>query len=66
MGISLGTIRVGHKYRLKNFGNTTDFLVIEKLSETNYIIKDLTTLDLYEFYDLIQFGKTNDYELEEL
>lgn len=66
MGISLGTIRVGHKYRLKNFGNTTDFLVIEKLSETNYIIKDLTTLDHYEFYDLVQFGKTNDYELEEL
>lgn len=66
MGISFDVIRIGHKYRLKNFGNTTEFQVLEKLSESNYLIKDLTTLDQYEFADLIQFGKTNDYLLEEL
>lgn len=64
--ISTATIRIGRKYRLINNGDQTDFEVLEKLSEGNFLIKDLTSLDVYEFERLVQFGRGRDYVLDEL
>jgi hypothetical protein len=66
MGISIDTVRVGKKYKLTNNSDITEFQVIEKLTETNFLIKDLTSLDIYQFESLVQFGKGNDYCLDEL
>ena len=66
MGISTVTVRVGKKYRLINNGEKTDFQVLEILSDKNFIIKDLTTLDVYEFERLTYLGKGADYLLEEI
>lgn len=66
MGISIDTVRVGKKYKLTNNSDITEFQVIEKLTETNFLIKDLTSLDIYQFERLVQFGKGNDYCLDEL
>jgi len=66
MGISIDTIRVGKKYKLRNNGDVTEFQVIEKITDSVFKIKDLTSLDIYEFSELVKFGRGNDYELEEL
>lgn len=66
MGISLDTVRVGKRYKLINNGDITEFQVLEKLSESNFLIKDLVNLDIYEFDSLVQFGKGRDYELDEI
>jgi hypothetical protein len=66
MGISTISVRVGKKYRLINNGEKTDFQVLEILSDKNFIIKDLTTLDVYEFERLTYLGKGSDYLLEEI
>lgn len=66
MSISLDTIRVGKKYYLVNHGERHEFSVLEKIDSSNYRVKDLNTLELYELDELIRFGKGKDYELYEL
>ncbi len=66
MSISIDTVRIGKKYKLINNHDITEFQVIERLSNSNFLIKDLTSLDVYEFENLVQFGKGSDYSLEEL
>lgn len=66
MGISTDTVRVGKRYTLINNGDKTDFIVLEKLNDKNFLIKDLTSLDVYEFESLIQFGRGRDYSLDEV
>ncbi|MGK7394119.1 MAG: hypothetical protein ACNS62_06085 [Candidatus Cyclobacteriaceae bacterium M3_2C_046] len=66
MPISPDTLRVGKKYRLVNYGHTTEFVVQEVLEENDFRIKDLAILEELNFKDLVKYGKGNDYELEEL
>jgi hypothetical protein len=63
MSISLDTIRVGKRYYLINHGERHEFIVLEKLTNQNFKVKDLYTLEIYELQDLIHLGKGKDYEL---
>jgi len=66
MPISPDTMRVGKKYRLVNFDHETKFEVLEVLEDNDFIIKDIDLLEKQKFKDLIRYGKSNDYELEEI
>ncbi|MDB5256927.1 MAG: hypothetical protein JWM14_1622 [Chitinophagaceae bacterium] len=66
MPISIDVLRVGKKYYLVNHGERFEFSVIEALFDNNFRLKDLSSLEEYQLNDLIQFGKGNDYDLEEL
>ncbi|BDC99331.1 hypothetical protein [Persicobacter psychrovividus] len=66
MGISTINVRLGKKYRLTNFGEKLEFVVMEIFSNTNFLCKDLNTMDQYQFEELVQYGKGADYELEEI
>ncbi len=65
-GISIDVIRLGKRYRLKNFGEQYDFEIMEFLETGNFRLKDLHTLEEYKLNDLILFGKGNDFEIREL
>lgn len=65
-GMSFESLRVGEQYKLINFSETFEFTVKKKLSEKNFILKDIHTLEEYELQDLIKYGKGNDYDLYEL
>ncbi|HEX9651403.1 MAG TPA: hypothetical protein VGA21_12640 [Cyclobacteriaceae bacterium] len=66
MSIALNTIRTGKKYFFRNFGEEIIFQVTRILSDHDFKLKDLNSLETYTFSDLIQFGKGQDYELIEL
>lgn len=66
MSISIDTIRIGKKYYIINYGERHDFIVLDRISESNFLLKDLATLEQYELQEFIQFGKGKDYELFEL
>ena len=59
-------LRVGKSYQIVNFGEKSRFSVLRKLSEENFAVKNLLTLETFELYDLVRFGKGSDYELREL
>jgi succinate dehydrogenase/fumarate reductase flavoprotein subunit len=66
MPIAPNTMRIGKKYRLTNYGHSTEFEVLETLEENNFKVKDLNILEEYEFQDLIRYGVGKDYDLTEL
>jgi hypothetical protein len=64
-GISFDVLRAGKKYRLVNYGETHDFVIEQILSDGDFRVKDLLTLERYKLKDLIKYGKGKDYSLEE-
>lgn len=65
MAISLDNLRVGRKYYMRNYGESFDFEVIEVLLNDDFKIKNVSSLEILLFSDLIKFGIGQDYELEE-
>lgn len=65
-GPSLEVLRVGKKYRLKNFGEIHEFEIEARLGGQDYKVKDLLTLERYRLKELVNYGKGNDFEVEEI
>ena len=66
MSLAFSNMRVGKKYVLTNYGDVSEFEVIETLKRIDFKLKDLHTLELYHLSDLVKFGKGKDYSLWEL
>ena len=64
--MSFDNMRVGKSYFLMNLGDKTSFTILATSGEKDYKIKDLLTLEIYQFGDLIQYGIGEDFELYEL
>jgi hypothetical protein len=64
--MSVDNLRVGKSYFIRNYGETTSFLVLETSGQEDFKIKDLLSLELYSFNELIRFGKGEDFELYEI
>ncbi|CAN5277991.1 hypothetical protein BH09BAC3_BH09BAC3_21810 [soil metagenome] len=65
-GLSFDVLRVGKKYRLVNYGDKYEFEVERILSNGDFAVKDLTTLERYKLKDTFKFGKGKDFELRDL
>lgn len=65
-GLSFDVLRVGKKYRLKNFGDVYDFEIERILVNGDFKVKDLTTLERYLLKDTVKFGIGKDFEIREL
>lgn len=65
-GLSFGALRTGKKYFLINFGDRYEFQIENILTNGDFKVKDLHTLERYTIKDLIKFGKGKDFEIREL
>lgn len=65
-GIAFSSMRVGKKYQLINYGEKSQFLLVEVLSRNDFRLKDVYSLEEYRMSDLIKYGKGEDFELREL
>jgi hypothetical protein len=63
-GLSFDVLRTGKKYRLINFGEQYEFIIENILSNGDFRVKDLLTLERYNLKDLIRYGKGKDFLLE--
>jgi len=64
--MSIDNMRVGKNYFIQNHGEKTSFSVLETAGVNDFIVKDLLTLETYQFGQLIQYGIGEDFELYEL
>ena len=64
-GLAFSSMRVGKRYRLINFGEQSEFELME-VESNDFRLKDLHTLESYFISDLIKFGKGEDFELREM
>lgn len=64
--MSLDNMRIGKNYFLRNHGEKTSFSVLETSGGNDFKIKDLLTLEIYQFGELLRYGIGDDFELYEL
>jgi len=65
-GLSFDVLRNGKKYRLINHGERNDFVIEHILTNGDFKVKDLHTLERYHLKDLIKFGRGKDFEILEI
>ncbi len=65
-GMAFSSMRVGKKYRLINYGEQSEFTLMEVIGRNDYRLKDLSSMENYLMSDLIRFGKGEDFELREI
>jgi hypothetical protein len=65
-GLSFDVLRVGKKYRLVNLDDTYEFEIERILSNGDFKVKDLHTLERYLLKDTVKFGRGKDFEIREL
>lgn len=65
-GLAFSSMRVGKKYRLTNYGEKNDFILMEVVGRNDYRLKDLFSMEDYLMSDLIQYGRGGDFELREI
>ena len=63
--MSFDNLRVGKHYRLSNYGEVSEFEVLEVLEE-DFLVKDLLSLDTYRLSKLVEYGTSDDFDIEEL
>jgi hypothetical protein len=66
MPLSIDNLRKGKKYKMINYGDEMHFQVLDIPGESEYLVKDLLTLEKYFLHDLLKYGKGKDFDLEEL
>lgn len=66
MAKSFNNLRVGKTFRLVNYGETSEFQILEILADGNCKLKDIHTLENYELQDLVRYGMGEDFDVSEL
>lgn len=64
--LSVSNLRKNHKYFLENYGEKSYFVVLEILSEDNYLVQSLDSLEKLEFQNLVAYGLSSNYQLHEI
>lgn len=65
-GLSFDVLRVGKKYRLINYEERYEFEIERILSNGDFKVKDLHTLERFHLKDTIKYGKGKDFEIREI
>jgi len=65
MSIAFNNIRIHKEYVLTNFGERYEFMVMEIISDQEFLLKDIHTLDIYLMSDLLSSGRGKDYSIWE-
>lgn len=63
---SFNTLRTGKRYRLVNFGEISEFEIIEILNDDDCVVRSLDTLEKYQLSELIRYGKGEDFDFDEI
>lgn len=64
-GIAYSSLRAGKRYRLTNHGETFDFTITD-ISSSDFTLKDIHTLEIYQMSDLTRYGKGADFSIWEI
>lgn len=66
MAKSFNNLRVGKTFKLVNFSESFEFEVLEIMGDGDCKLKDIHTLESYSLFDLIRYGKGEDFDISEL
>ncbi|MEO9485545.1 MAG: hypothetical protein ABJG47_18945 [Ekhidna sp.] len=64
--MAFSSMRIGKRYRLINYGEKSEFILLEIVGRNEYKLKDLFSMESYLMSDLTQYGRGDDFELREI
>ena len=64
--LAINNLRKNHHYRIVNFDEELKFTVLDVLSDENYLIKTHESLEIMELQDILRYGVSSNYELDEI
>lgn len=65
-GLAFSSMRVGKKYRLINYGEKNEFILMEVMGNQDYMLKDIFSMEQYLMSELVKYGRGDDFELREI
>jgi hypothetical protein len=65
MPLAFNSLRVGHRYYIRNHDEVKIFELIQITPDENYIAKDIKTLEVFDLDEITRYGLGKDYELIE-
>ena len=65
MPLAINSLRVGHKYYVRNYDEVKKFVLVQITPEEKYIAKDIETLEIFDMDEITRYGIGKDYELIE-
>ena len=66
MALSLSSLQTGHTYRIRNYGEEIEFVVIDIRADRDIEAKHLQTLERFLLSEITRYGKGPDYDLREI
>lgn len=66
MSIAFNTLRTNKKYQLTNYGEQYEFSIVKIVSDEEFLLKDLHTLDEYYMSEVVGQGQGNDFSIWEI
>ena len=66
MAKSFNNLRVGKRFSLTNYGETSEFEVVDFISGGDCQLRDIHTLEPYRLFDLIRYGRGEDFDVSEM
>ncbi len=64
-GIAFNNLRTNKKYRLTNYGEQTEFVILD-VHPNDFLLKDIHTLEQFWMSELISYGKGEDFSIWEI
>ena len=66
MPLAISSLQTGHRYVIKNFGAEVEFEVVDIRADGDIQARHIHTLDLFLLSEITRYGKSEDFDLEEL
>ncbi len=66
MAQSFNNLRVGKRFSLTNYGEVSEFEVMDIMTSGDCRLRDIHTLESYTLFDLVRYGKGDDFDIDEL
>lgn len=66
MAKSFNNLRVGKRFSLTNYGEVSEFEVMDIMTSGDCSLRDIHTLESYTLFDLVRYGKGDDFDIDEL
>lgn len=66
MPISFSNLQTGHTYRIQNYDEVIEFVVVDLQPDGDIRAKHLQTLEIFHLSEIIKYGKGKNYDLVEI
>ena len=66
MPLSLSSLQTGHNYRIRNYDEEIEFVVLDLQADGDVKVRHLHTLEEFLLSEITRYGKGRDYDLQEI